>query len=237
MATLKDLTETLARAAGLPEATAFAYGRFARESGHISQYGRGNNAAQMTLPDATNLLIATGGTNTTREAGSTITLFRRLRLQTFSYEPIEEPFLNWLRPLGIGLSSSPRTDFGSFLDFLLEELANGGLRQVCRLLPGNPRFDVLPTKSEIGLDIDLVIQFERTNPIAEISFRKRYQPREIFSFHFHGSPLLPLGMEVTASIPVTTSAALAYCVSKGPLPKQLKTPVQIDQFLFPTVVS
>jgi hypothetical protein len=62
MATLSDLVTTLSWATSIPEATVFAYGRFAREAGFISQSGRGKGAAKMALTDAANLLIAIGGT-------------------------------------------------------------------------------------------------------------------------------------------------------------------------------
>ena len=61
MATLSNLVSALAQVTGLPEATVFAYGRFAREAGLISQAGRGLGGAQMTATDATNLLFAVCG--------------------------------------------------------------------------------------------------------------------------------------------------------------------------------
>jgi hypothetical protein len=236
VATLADLTETLARATGLSKATAFAYGRFARESGYVSQHGRGNNAAQMTLRDAVNLLIAVGGTGTTREAGPTIDAFRKLRSFSGYGNQIDGPLFSWLKPLGIVEGRYVKADFGSFLDFLMNETANGGLRDVCRLMPDNPRLrDLLPAKTEIGVNLDVVVEFSRTDPIVSVYFRPRYSNRrtDLHAFTFQGSPLLSLGMEVIAYIPVTTLAALAYCVTSGPLPKQLRTPVQIDRFLFP----
>ena len=236
MATLAELTDTLARATGLSHATAFAYGRFAREGGYVSQSGRGNNAAQMTLRDAVNLLIAVGGTGITREAELAIAAFRKLRSISGYGNKIDGPLLSWLKPLGVVDASYVKADFGSFLDFLMNETASGGLRDICRLMPDNPRLrDLLPAKTEIGVNLDVVVEFSRTNPEASVYFRPRYSYRrtDLHAFTFQGSPLLSLGMEVTAYIPVTTLASLAYCVTSGPIPKQLRTPVQIDRFLFP----
>src|SRR5215471_16707790 len=101
MATLSDLVTALAGVTGLPESMVFAYGRFARQAGLISQKGRGRSAAAMTLTDAVNLLIAVAATGVTREAGSAVESFRSLK-QGRLYDlagGLSTALLRWLEPL------------------------------------------------------------------------------------------------------------------------------------------
>lgn len=140
MATLNDLTETLAHVTGLQRATAFAYGRFAREAGFISQKGRGANAALMTFRDAANLLLAVGGTGTTREAGDAIKAFRAL--EGISTGRLEEPFAEWLKPLGLTKIAKfgeklplLEANFGTFIEFIMREASTGRLNDVLRSMP------------------------------------------------------------------------------------------------------
>src|SRR5262249_25726405 len=129
---------------GLPEATVFAYGRFARQAGFISQSGRGHSAASMSLTDATNLLIAIGATGVTREAGTAIERFRQLRggrLYDFSEGHATVAMLKWLSPLGIRAGEPGKgafdlkADFGRFLEFLVTETLNGGLAAIFQKIP------------------------------------------------------------------------------------------------------
>jgi len=78
LATLSELVSQIAELTDIPKATIFAYGRFAREGGLISQKGRGRGGASMTATDVANFLIALGGTSVTREAANAIALFRRM---------------------------------------------------------------------------------------------------------------------------------------------------------------
>lgn len=57
MALASELVQAIADATGIEHATMARYARFARESGLLSQSGRGNSAAQMRPNDAVNLLI------------------------------------------------------------------------------------------------------------------------------------------------------------------------------------
>jgi hypothetical protein len=143
MATLSDLVTALAGVTGLPEATVFAYGRFARQAGLISQKGRGRSAAAMSVTDAANLLIAVRATDVTREAGTAIKNFRTLeRGRLYDFSPgLSSAILPWLEPLGIK-SVKPREsafevrgNFGSFVEHLIIGTVTGSLSSVFRRIP------------------------------------------------------------------------------------------------------
>lgn len=104
LAALSDLTAILARTSGVPEATVFAYGRFAREAGLISQRGRGPGAARMEARDAANLLLALGGTATTREAPSAIRHFGGLRPKAIEVSPLKTDARHLLTKVGLSPS-------------------------------------------------------------------------------------------------------------------------------------
>jgi hypothetical protein len=136
MAILRELVEVLARTTGVPESTVFAFGRFTREAGLISQKGRGRAAAEMTATDAANLFLALGATDVTRDAGIAVKKFSSLQGWTpdgFYKNQVDEHLHAWLMPL----ISKPVTwdhedpiyfkDFGSFVQFLLAESVSGGL--------------------------------------------------------------------------------------------------------------
>jgi hypothetical protein len=143
VAVLSDLVETLANATGIPQSTVFAYGRFAREAGFVSQKGRGRGAAEMTERDAANLLIAVGATDITREAGSVVEKYRHLRGSVAGIvEEYEALFLEWLKPLGVirdGRDIKLEADFGTTLEFLIREAGRGAVH---RLLSKIPTYDL-----------------------------------------------------------------------------------------------
>jgi hypothetical protein len=139
LATLNDLVETLTAATALPEATVFAYGRFAREAGFIVQKGRGRSAAEMTVSDAANLLIAIGAASITREAGPIIQQRRALRgyLVPFrgEYSQLVE---DWLQPLGLTKRDhifELEANLGAALEFLILEAGSGRLHHFLAQLP------------------------------------------------------------------------------------------------------
>lgn len=145
MATLSSLVEAIAGVTGLPTATVFAYGRFARQAGVIGQSGRGRSAAEMSIEDAANLLIAIGGTGVTREAGSTVETFRNLKNGRF-YDFQGADFLTaaiaFFATHGIRPNSSPGTrsakipgDFGKFFQFLISSTLTGQLADLFRDIP------------------------------------------------------------------------------------------------------
>jgi len=142
MATLSDLVTALAGVTGLPESMIFAYGRFARQAGLISQKGRGRSAASMTLTDAANLLIAVAATGVTREAGTAVETFRSLKRGRLNLAAGLSPaLLNWLQPLGIrplGQGQDEfevKCDFGRFLEHLISGTLNGNLASVFQNIP------------------------------------------------------------------------------------------------------
>jgi hypothetical protein len=145
MATLSDLVAALSHITCLPEASVFAYGRFAREGGLIEQRGRGRGAAVMELQDAANLLIAVGGTAVTREAADAIRKYRPMRGAIYDFAPpgLRDLFLTWIKPLGLkildqhefGTEYGLKAPLGEFVEFLITEGAFGGLVELMRRIP------------------------------------------------------------------------------------------------------
>jgi len=153
MATLSQLVGALARVSNVPEATIFAYGRFAREAGLIAQKGRGRGAAIMSASDAANLLIAVGGTDVTREAAPAIHEYRPMKAASFrnSQETFLE-FARWCQPLGLeptnelpksyverswrdDLRCVSKGDFGSLVEFLITKAGRDELTPWLASLP------------------------------------------------------------------------------------------------------
>jgi hypothetical protein len=143
MAALSDLVTAIAGVTGLPEATVFAYGRFARQAGLISQKGRGHSAASMSLTDATNLLLAVAATGVTREAGTAIETFRSLkRGRLYDFSAGRSPvILSLLAPFGIRAlgpgenAFELKVDFGRFFEHLITGTLNGDLAAVFTRIP------------------------------------------------------------------------------------------------------
>jgi hypothetical protein len=146
MATLSDLVKAVSAVTRLPEATVFAYGRFARQAGLIQQKGRGRSAASMSIVDAANLLIAVAATGVTKDAGRVVETFRSLRNGHF-YNFMGEGDVrlvsaagDWLRKTGMGQPHDlngfriPGT-FGSFFEFFIESILNGELANIFKLIP------------------------------------------------------------------------------------------------------
>jgi hypothetical protein len=139
MATLSNLVTVLAHVTGVPDATVFAYGRFAREAGLISQAGRGLGGAQMTPTDAANLLIAIGGTRITKEAGKAIAALRPLegRVWHHRYQEPQLPLKQWIgryHSFSIERTGDEQLRVGTFLDFLLTEASTGKFEDFVRSL-------------------------------------------------------------------------------------------------------
>ena len=190
MATLSQLVTTMAHSTGLPEATVFAYGRFAREAGYISQAGRGRGGAVMTPTDAANLLIGVCGTRVTREAGAAIAAFRVLKgtIVDDGTDRPHEQIQRWLKKYNLYAASrdiSGTINFGKFMDFLVAEASSSHLDALLRSLPvydapsyTDPRFheiaekyfkdrSSMPFKEAEGIDLeedfDIRLVF-RSNP-------------------------------------------------------------------------
>jgi hypothetical protein len=213
MATLSDLVAVLSLVTGLPEATVFAYGRFAREAGLIGQHGRGRAAATMTVRDAANLLIALAGTAVTREAGKAISKFRPMcgRIVLLD-EEFADAFCEWLKPLGTEklqrLLPLP-VRFGDFLEFLIQEAGTGALARFLRTIPTADIIDpekwetsggyntdqlfhdgILGVKprdeTEIGIDVLLSTKFIRTKPRIDVEFKRYWDgPQDLLLIEFY----------------------------------------------------
>jgi hypothetical protein len=137
MATLSNLVSVLAQATGVPEATVFAYGRFAREAGLISQAGRGLGGAQMTATDAANLLIAIGGTRVTREAGRAIAALRPLEGTVSFFREPQLPLEQWIhryRSFSIEKTGYEEIRMGTFVEFLITEASTRSFEGFIRSL-------------------------------------------------------------------------------------------------------
>jgi hypothetical protein len=179
MATLSDLVSALSNVTGLPEATVFAYGRFAREAGLIAQKGRGRGAAIMQASDAANLLIGVGGTDVTREAALAIRSYRPMKGVVFRdhQRGLVREFAEWWKPLGFeprGESSGEpqkcvfKCDFGRLLEFLILEAGLGNLTRFLLALPrpGGSWY------AEIGVAVQFNIIFHRSEPSVTVEVRQ-----------------------------------------------------------------
>jgi hypothetical protein len=79
MATLSQLVTAIATVEGIDEERVAAIARAVREHGLIRTSGRGTSAAQMSEPDAANLLIATNTADTARAAAAAVLQYRALQ--------------------------------------------------------------------------------------------------------------------------------------------------------------
>jgi hypothetical protein len=79
MATLSQLVTAIATVEGVDVERVAAIGRAVREHGLIRTSGRGSSAAQMSEPDAANLLIATNTADTARTAPAAVAQYRALQ--------------------------------------------------------------------------------------------------------------------------------------------------------------
>lgn len=190
MATLSDLVTVVSGATGLPEATVFAYGRFARQAGLINQKGRGRSAAEMSVTDASNLLIAIAGTGVTKEAGTAIKTFRALRngrAYHLSWTLVSGfPMMNWLADnLGIAPEDEPgthgfkiRSDFGQFFDFLLTSILNGAIAKIFANMPSAEIPDDLwsvwqrekSPNLKKSMDELIKLGFAKVRPVTDLKF-------------------------------------------------------------------
>jgi hypothetical protein len=91
MANLSDLARTIAEVEGIDEATVSLIARYVREDGLIATQGRGLSAAQMTLADATNLLIGVNATSVAASAPQAVRAYRRLHALDFRSRSDQRP--------------------------------------------------------------------------------------------------------------------------------------------------
>jgi catechol 2,3-dioxygenase-like lactoylglutathione lyase family enzyme len=206
VATLNDLVGVLAEATGIPSSTVFAFGRFAREGGFISQRGRGRSAAEMTVYDAANLLIAIGGTSVTRDAAETIDFYNRLQATAVitpivngDPEEVRKEAYQCLRPLmvlRVGQKYRLGANLGYTLAFLIERAGSGELQRLLHTEPGSRNVT------------SVRIEFNRTAQSAQVwVWGSRWWFEATFSQdRTDGNPLS--GFEVTATIGLKPLARL-----------------------------
>jgi hypothetical protein len=257
MATLSNLVATLSWTTSIPEATVFAYGRFAREAGLISQGGRGKGAATMTVRDAANLLIAVGGTEVTRDAGTAIKRFRPMRGTIFAFR-LGRKAVDWLAPLGIRPSEPDkilRARLGKTLEFLIEQTQSGGLHRFLSSIPSVTLIDTdVPSMPEILLTAKveeilrkaksgtvekrpavLQIEFDRSTPMTRVRIGRWWGVPEIVAeIDFYPSDTArtrfsrPLDLNVIARVSAATLAALGLTLRDIALPADLGFPLDLE---------
>jgi hypothetical protein len=249
VATLTHLVTALAWITGLPRSNVFAYGRFAREAGHISQKTRGPGAAAMTVRDAANLVAAVCGTDVTRDAGRAIEALRPMRCAAFGDEFMEYA-LSWLAPLGVRRTNDMvilNSDFGLFLEFLIKAAASGELHKFLSAIPFDaknaPRFDRPPIfRSTFRFGpreamAQLHIAFDQWIPVAEVNIERWWEGSSelVFSLAFVGkmksaSGYRPGDIEVTSRISAATLAAVGFTVMDKQLPTRISYPARLVDF-------
>jgi hypothetical protein len=239
MATLSQLVTTLASVTGVPQATVFAYGRFAREAGLISQGGRGRGGAQMTATDAANLLIAVGGTRITRDANKAIEEFRQLSGRVTRADSTTSELTNWLAQYQVFAASrryDPELKLGGFVEFLIAEASTGGLENLLRSLKIFDMPDIskgekleetardsqnLPFKENNDIDIfrdirvELVFLPARGLILFNVSYNRRYGGYR-FYVEFGQRDSFWLGdLHWFSSFSQRTILALGHCLKVG----------------------
>lgn len=260
MAVLSDLVTALAAATGLPGATVFAYGRFAREAGLISQKGRGRGAAEVTTKDAANLLLAVGATGITRESGNAIKSYRRLKGHyLLPTEPNGKRLANWLRKLGSNRQLD--TNLGQFLEFLISQSIGSDLNELLRSIPvlaegeenwsvwrKHPAFtlDMLFEKGAVaawadpslGSQVGIELHFKRLEPFAKVTFyRQAMLGKDDLLTVFFSNPDAEESFgdfSVDAYLTELSVAALGSCLSAKKI--NFKNKKSLRATLFPPIV-
>jgi len=144
-----QLSECIARATGVPEATVLLHMRNVREAGILTQGGRGRSAARMTTRDAANLLIAVAGASAVKD--SVVPIHRQA--QTWVREGTWEETL--AVPELLALPADHR--FADAVVALLNSAASGSLEALAIEIQGSP----------VDLIDDLRIPFWIKTTIAE----------------------------------------------------------------------
>jgi len=233
MAHLSDLVSALAHITGLPVATIFAYGRFAREAGLIAQKGRGRGAATMEVSDAANLLIGLGGTAVTRESPLAIRSYRAMKGVIFrQYQSgLACDFADYLRPLGfdfrpIGDISGElqeckcTRDFGDLLELLILDAGLGNLTRwlLTWPIPGMPYHTVLTGHEQLR------IIFHRSEPSVSIEFRHAWGKAFELWFKPHGRQQKRRALRTSTTLTQDCLTALGMVLMDLINPEQLKRP-------------
>lgn len=113
MAKLPALVSSLSDVLGIDRKTVDYVARFIREHGYIETTGRGAGAADVSVPEVVNLLIALNAAQTTRESISVIDQFRTLkRHASWEVDDFKKTRAKWFSA----------EDFGTFMNELVRDL-------------------------------------------------------------------------------------------------------------------
>jgi hypothetical protein len=235
MAHLSDLVSALAHITGLPVATIFAYGRFAREAGLIAQKGRGRGAATMEVGDAANLLIGLGGTAVTRESPLAIRSYRAMKgviFKQYQYG-FAGDFADYFRPLGFDFtpigdfSGEPRErkckctrDFGDLLELLILDAGLGNLTRWLLTLP----LEAMPYHTVLTGHEQLRIIFHWSEPSVSIQFRHAWGKAFELWFKPHGRQQKRRALHTSTTLTQDCLTALGMVLMDLINPDQLKRP-------------
>jgi hypothetical protein len=248
MATLTNLVSALAHVTGLPEATVFAYGRFARQAGLISQGGRGLGGAQMTATDATNLLFAVCGTRVTRDAGKAISALRPLPGEITDSQRNPAELQGWtdrFTEFAAKQSGEVQLQLGTFVDYLIYEACGGNFEALIRSLkiynvPGpmghpDPQFEeavetfyknksLLPIKKAEAIDVfeDVNVHLGFSSSLDHVVFAidyNRFLGNDSLHIRFGRQVFPPPGGDLSTDSSVTQRTILAIGACLGHAPK------------------
>jgi hypothetical protein len=256
MATLTDLVSILAERTHIPRATVFAYGRFAREAGFISQRGRGRSAAIMNAADAANLLIGVCGTSIIREVGDAIRLFRPMKGTVEFFDHTTEPVIRtWLSKFGPWDDDKDdlAADLGTFIEWLISDFkdAHSFLGEIPVLhVPPEQREKlaehystiedafknglVAESPATVGLDVQLRLMFDRSTPHATVEIMRQWDSWEtLFEATFVPKKQpYKYASELTVSATITEQIIFfldGSCVRRGTRPGDLAMAAEIVQ--------
>jgi hypothetical protein len=170
MATLSKLVKAVAQVEGLDEVTVGIYARAAREAGFISQGGRGRGAAQMTIEDAANLLIAVNGCPLAKDVKKRLPAIRKLPWLNSSAGRLPKRH-HGLRQLFLDKT----LEFGQWLEKLLllaTPSGQGNQNELSKMLIGVPLKREIDRAKRSKIDFPqtalLQIRFWLARPSAEV---------------------------------------------------------------------
>jgi len=190
MATSGALIQTVAKTCWIPEVSVGTYYKLLREAGLTSKSGRGRSAAQMSVGDVANLLIALSSGQSAKEAPAMVDRVRRFQRHR-SYHKQRDGLLPGARLQSLrqnvldGVISGD--NFGTFFENLLATAAEGKLPSILRKFPAS----VFPKNAAIARlfkpgslpknpDTSFDVEFNSDDEWVEITLSRDYQNREHF---------------------------------------------------------
>lgn len=216
MAQLSSLVKTIAEVEGLDETRVGWVARHCRESGLISQGGRGRGAAKMGSQDAANLLIAVNASDGGKDSYRQVMQYRRLPIIRSIFDTAY-----W--------SAMSDTEDGLYFRYLTDPALNfGGAieKLISRCIPGDG--DKSNFEKEISGRVgELSIIFERPQLTASINIITEYDEedskikfssvlRSIFGEPLTERDIQPASADRTEKIEITgrTLIAIGATLSK-----------------------